>query len=81
MAGVGEAQKHTEEVNTMGSRRGQSTLEYILMVATIVVAVLLGVNAFLRPQVSNAIETSSGVITNAATHLKNCTDGDDLTLC
>ncbi len=82
MAAGGKEQKNMEEVSAMGSRNGQSTLEYILMVAAIVVAVILGVNKILLPAVKDhAIQAAADTITSAADHLKNCTDGNDATKC
>ncbi len=49
---------------------GQSTLEYILVVAAILVAVIVAANQFVKPAVSKSMEDSSSVITGATSQLK-----------
>ena len=46
-------------------RRGQSTLEYILVLAAILVAVIAAANTWLRPAVDTAVHDSANTITNA----------------
>lgn len=47
-------------------RRGQSILEYILMVSAILVAVIAAVNVALKPAVEQYVTDSSNVITQAS---------------
>lgn len=60
--------------HTWGSQRseslGQSTLEYVLLVAAIIVAVIVGVNTFIRPAVKGVVTDSGTAITNASGSLK-----------
>lgn len=47
-------------------RRGQSTLEYILVLAAILAAVIAGATTIIKPAVTTAL-TDSGATMNAAT--------------
>ena len=44
---------------------GQGTLEYILLIAAVLVAVLFGINTYLGGGASKIVEDSGTVITNA----------------
>ncbi len=62
-----------EEGETMQGRtrtRGQSTLEYILVLAAIVVAIIAAANTLVRPAVNTAMTNSSTVITGATNRLR-----------
>ena len=62
-----------EEGETMqgGTRtRGQSTLEYILVLAAIVVAIIAAANSLVKPAVNTAMTDSSNVITGATNRLR-----------
>ena len=51
-------------------RRGQSTLEYILVLAAILVAVIFAANTLMRPAVNTAMTDASNTITSATGKLK-----------
>ncbi|MBI3319021.1 MAG: class III signal peptide-containing protein [Candidatus Omnitrophica bacterium] len=51
-------------------RRGQSTLEYILVLAAILVAVILAANSLIRPAVTQQMTQSGAIINGAANNLK-----------
>ncbi len=53
-----------------GHRQGQSTLEYILVVAAILVAVIVAANLVIKPAVNTAMTDSGSVITGATSKLK-----------
>lgn len=50
--------------------RGQSTLEYILVVGAILVAVIAAATAFMKPAADKAIKDSANVIQDSAGKLK-----------
>lgn len=52
------------------SRRGQSTLEYILIIAAILAAVIVAAGLLIRPAVNTAMEDSSKVIKAATGKVK-----------
>ena len=41
------------------NRKGQSTLEYVIIWTAIIAAILIGANSFLKPAVEGAIDTTS----------------------
>jgi len=45
---------------------GQATLEYILVVAAVVVAIGVAIGAFLKPSSNKAVQQSANMINNAA---------------
>ena len=47
-------------------RRGQSTLEYILIIAAILVAVIAAAGTLIKPAVTKTMTESSNVIKNAS---------------
>ena len=47
-------------------RRGQSTLEYILVLAAIIVAVIIGANTIIKPAVTTTMTDSKAVIEAAS---------------
>lgn len=49
--------------------RGQSTLEYILVLAAILVAVIVAAGGLIRPAVNTAMTDASTTITNATGRL------------
>ena len=52
-------------------RGGQSTLEYILVLAAILVAVILMANSQIKPATENALKNSASVINSASNKLAN----------
>ena len=50
--------------------RGQSTLEYILVLAAILVAVIVAANSLIRPAVNQQMTQSQAIIQNSANNLK-----------
>ncbi len=50
--------------------RGQSTLEYILVVAAILVAVLIAANEVVKPAVKQTMDDSTNVMKDATAKLK-----------
>ena len=62
-----------EEVKQMVKNRrskGQSTLEYILVLAAIIVAIIAATNTLVRPAINTAMTDSSNVITGATNRLQ-----------
>jgi uncharacterized protein (UPF0333 family) len=53
----------------MCKKRGQSILEYVLVLTVIIVAIAIAANNFLRPAVDKAINTTSKLIENATDKL------------
>ena len=51
--------------------RGQSTLEYILVLAAIIAAVAIAANTLLAPAVSTTMTNATAAVTNAGTELGN----------
>ena len=49
-----------------GSRRAQSTLEYILVLAAILVAAIIAATNLIRPAVNQSMDDSQKVITKAS---------------
>ena len=60
--GVGVAQKR--------SWQGQSTLEYILVLAAIIVAVIVGANSVVNTGVTSAMSDAGSTISGASSKLK-----------
>ena len=54
-------------------KRGQSTLEYLLIAAVIIAAVAAAANILIRPEVTKTLTSSSDAINSAATQI-----GDNL---
>ena len=59
------------QIMTRWDRRGQSTLEYLLMAAVIIAAVAVAAKQLIGPAVTKTMNSSSGAIDNAAEQLKN----------
>ena len=57
-------------VVTGWDRRGQSTLEYLLIAAVIIAAVAVAATQVIGPAVTKTMNSSSGAINNAATQLE-----------
>ena len=55
---------------TKGGRRGQSTLEYILVLAAILVAVIAAANTLIKPAVTKAMTDSKDTIEGGSGKLK-----------
>lgn len=53
-----------------GPRRGQSTLEYILVIAAILAAVIAAAGLLIKPAVNNMLNESGSGITEAAKKVK-----------
>ncbi|MDP3723324.1 MAG: hypothetical protein Q8R91_07500 [Candidatus Omnitrophota bacterium] len=49
---------------------GQSTLEYILVLAAILAAVIVGANSLIKPAVTSTMEDSQSVIETSTDRLK-----------
>ena len=52
------------------TKKGQSTLEYILVLAAIIAAVALAAGTLLSPAVNQTMTNATGAITNAAANLQ-----------
>lgn len=55
---------------TRRAQLGQSTLEYILVLAAILVAIIAAAGTFMKPAAEKALQDSSGVITAATAKVK-----------
>ena len=55
----------------MRSRRGQSTVEYLLVLLVVLMAVIFAVKNVLQPAVNNQYNSAGGAITNATARLAN----------
>ena len=51
------------------NRKGQGTLEYLLIAAVVIAAVAIAAGAVIRPAVDNTLNQSSSAINNAASQL------------
>lgn len=58
------------EGRSRGPRRGQSTLEYILVLAAILVAVIVAAGGLIKPAVNKAMTDSKDTIESATGKLK-----------
>ena len=56
--------------NLKRGTKGQSTLEYILVVAAILVAVIIAANGLIKPAVNTAMTDSGAIVTGASSKLK-----------
>jgi len=54
-----------------GGTNGQSTLEYILVLAAILVAIIAAANSLMRPAVNQAMTDSTNAIKNATGRLQS----------
>ena len=52
-------------------RRGQSTLEYLLIAAVIIAAVVVAATAVIQPAVKNTMGSSGAAIENAAVQIQS----------
>ena len=50
-------------------RKGQSTLEYLLIAAVVIAAVAIAASTIIQPAVATTMTNSGAAITNAATQL------------
>lgn len=57
------------EVKTMRNRKGQSILEYVIVLTVIVAAVAVAATQFIKPAVNNSISNVGNTITDAASRL------------
>lgn len=69
------SQLNKKEVRSMGNKvrrvsRGQSTLEYVLVIAVIIAAVALAASQFLRPAVNTTVQQAGNYLTGAANKLQ-----------
>ena len=68
-------QREAKEVGEMGTwrggRKGQSTLEYILVLAAILVAVIIGANTLVKTGVNNVMTDSGNVIKDSTANMKS----------
>ena len=51
------------------NRKGQSTLEYVIIWTAIIAAILVAANTFLRPAIEGAVDTTSTKITDEVADL------------
>jgi uncharacterized protein (UPF0333 family) len=51
------------------SKRGQSILEYVIILTVIVLAVIAASTGFMKPAVDNTLENAGKVVDSAATKL------------
>ena len=51
------------------NRKGQSTLEYLLIAAVVIAAVAIAATTIIRPAVDNTMNQSGSAINNAASQL------------
>ena len=58
-----------EKMRRLNSKRGQSTLEYVIIWTAIVAAILLAANNFLRPAIEDAVESTSDKISTEVGNL------------
>ena len=52
------------------NRKGQSTLEYTLVIAAILVAIIAAATTFIKPAVTQTMQDSNSAITSASGKLK-----------
>ena len=52
-------------------RRGQSTLEYILVISAILVAIIVAANGVIRPGTAQVMNDANTTMTNASNKLAN----------
>ena len=52
-------------------RRGQSTLEYVLVAAAILAAIIVGANTYMKPAVQTAMQDAGNTITKSTNKLTN----------
>ena len=53
-------------IGTYGNRRGQSTLEYLLIAAAIIAAIAIAATALIRPAMTNTMTSAGDGVNNAA---------------
>ena len=53
----------------MKGKKGQSVLEYVIVVTAIVAVVILAANNIIKPAVNQAMTDAAGSITNATSRL------------
>ncbi|MFH0827142.1 MAG: hypothetical protein V1923_04590 [Candidatus Omnitrophota bacterium] len=51
------------------SKKGQSVLEYVIVLTAIIAVIVAGATTILRPAVQNTLNSSGQTITNAAARL------------
>lgn len=56
-------------IRTMRSRRGQSTLEYIILVAAIIAALIVFLNGTFKSRVSETLDTGTNSMVDMANRL------------
>ena len=57
------------KVGKHGNRKGQSTIEYLLILAVIIAAVVVAATNLIRPAVTRTMDSSQTAIQNAADQL------------
>lgn len=58
----------------MRNKKGQSILEYVIVLTVIIAAIIAGVNTAFKGRVQKGIENSGSVIENATNKILNITD-------
>ena len=58
-------------IGTRWNRRGQSTLEYLLIAAAVIAAIAIAARTLIGPAVSNTLTSSQGAIDNAANQISS----------
>ena len=54
-------------------KRGQSILEYTLLITAVILAVVYGANVLIKQRAKEHLDTASALMTNANTALQNAT--------
>ena len=59
------------QVRACWDRRGQSTLEYLLVAAAVIAAIAIAAGTVIGPGVKGTMDSSKGAIDNAAAEISN----------
>ncbi len=54
-------------------RRGQSTMEYLLVIIAVLIAVIAAINTIMKPKVDAQYTNAGGMLDKAGTELKRVT--------
>lgn len=61
--------RRNREVNKMRNKKGQSILEYVIVLTVIVVAIIIAAQGVIKPAIDKAFNDSADVIKNATSQL------------
>lgn len=53
----------------MRNRKGQSILEYVIVLTVVIAAIAVGASQFIKPAVNSSVQNVGTTITNAAARL------------